>query len=622
LTRAAITSYLGATHLGGGRTLFRVWAPEAERVDVHMVEPRERLHPLSPTARGYHEGIVEDVPPGTLYRYRLDQKEAWPDPASRSQPQGVHGPSEVTDREFDWSDQAWHGVPLKDFILYELHTGSFSEAGTFDGVIAHLPDLVDLGITAIELMPVGEFPGQRNWGYDGVFPFAAQSSYGGPRGLKRLVDACHRLKMAVVLDVVYNHLGPEGNVLGRFGPYFTDRYRTPWGEAVNFDGAGSDEVRHYFIANALQWLEEFHIDALRLDAVHAIVDETPFKFLEELAVTVRERVHRRVYLMPESCANDARLVRPRDLGGYGLDCLWNDDFHHALHTLLTGETNGYYQDYGRLAHLEKAVREGFCYSGEYSVFRGRRHGVSSRDLPAERFVVFAQNHDQIGNRLEGDRLNRKADLERVKLAASVVLLSPYLPLIFMGEEYGETAPFPYFVSHSDPALIDAVRRGRKEEFQAFGWEKEPPDPQDPETFRSARLHRELRARAPHGTLFSFYRQLIQLRRELFSRRSKDRMKVVDDENLGILQIRDWSMGPAPSQLLTLFHFGETEATLTVNLLRGGWRKRLDSAAIDWRGPGTTLPGILRTEGSSPLSMTPWSAALYEWDPNLENEPEA
>ena len=366
-------------------------------------------------------------------------------------------------------------------------------------------------------MPVAQFPGGRNWGYDGVFPFAVQNSYGGPEGLKRLIKACHQRGLAVVLDVVYNHLGPEGNYLAAYGPYFTQRYRTPWGPALNFDGPDSDEVRRFFIDNALYWASEYHIDALRLDALHAIVDLSPQPFVAELAETVhraRERWNRKFYLMAESDLNDVRLVRSPDLGGYGLDAHWNDDFHHALHTVLTGEQTGYYSDFGRLEQLAKAWREGFIYSGEYSPYRRRRHGSSSRDVAAERLVVFAQNHDQVGNRLGGERLSQLVSFEALKLAAGAVLLSPFLPLLFMGEEYGEVAPFGYFVSHSDPALIEAVRQGRQEEFAAFGWPGEPPDPLDEATFLRAKLDHRLRREGKNKVLLEFYRELLGLRREL------------------------------------------------------------------------------------------------------------
>ena len=441
---------LGATYLGNGKTRFEVWAPLASRVDLHILSPKDRIVAMEPRARGYHEIVADKVAPGSRYFYRFNDKER-PDPASRFQPEGVHGPSEVVKTDFRWQDRNWFGPELKDYVIYELHVGAFTPEGTFDAIIPRLEYLKELGITAVELMPVAQFPGARNWGYDGVAPFAPQNSYGGPEGLKQLVDACHENGLAVVLDVVYNHLGPEGNYLGEFGAYFTDRYHTPWGWAVNFDGPDSDEVRKYFIQNALYWVGEFHIDALRLDAVHAILDHSPRPFLLELGEAVHReagRIHRRIYLMPESADNDARLLRARELGGFALDAQWNDDFHHCLHVLLTGERSGYYEDYSRVDQLAKSFRQGFVYSGEYSGFRKRRHGSPAGDIPAERFVVFSQNHDQVGNRMFGDRLCRLAGFEGAKLAAGAVLLSPFVPLLFMGEEYGETAPFPWHASTS------------------------------------------------------------------------------------------------------------------------------------------------------------------------------
>ncbi len=567
MSREPTVPCLGATALPGGRCSFRVWAPLAKRVDVRVGGAPERLLAMTPAGGGYYETLVEDVPPGSRYRFRLDdEQQEYADPASRHQPEGVQGPSEVMSREFDWTDGGWRGRPFRDHVFYEIDVGTFTKGGTFETAIDQLEELRDLGITTLELMPVAQFSGRRNWGYDGVFPYAVQSSYGGPSGLKRLVDECHRRGLGVALDVVYNHVGPEGNVLGRFGPYFTNRYRTPWGPAMNFDGPGSDEVRLFFIENALYWLEEFHIDVLRIDAVHAILDFSPRTFLEELVAAVEERFpDRSVQLVPESSSNDVRLIRPRELGGYGLDAVWNDDFHHSLRTLLTGDRSGYYQDYGTLHHLEKAFREGFVYSGEYSAYRQRRHGTSSREVPVDSFVVFSQNHDQIGNRLRGDRLIELTCFEKVKLAAAAVLLSPFVPLLFMGEEYGERAPFPYFVSHSDPALVEAVRRGRKEEFARFDWNEEPPDPQDEETFRSAVLRRE-RDRA----LYAFYRALLRLRTELvpFAHRSKERMKVVGHERHRALEVHYWTRSALPARIFALFHFDDEPVTLDVSLLRG------------------------------------------------------
>jgi maltooligosyltrehalose trehalohydrolase len=579
-----------------------VWAPFRERVYVHIVEPHEKVLPLKKNEHGYFEAVVDGVPTGSIYYYRLDGESEYPDPASRSQPKGVFGPSRVIDPGFPWSDVHWRGLPLEKYIIYELHTGVFTPEGTFSAVIEHLDELKELGITAVELMPVAQFSGTRNWGYDGVFPFAPQDSYGGPEGLKQLVDACHRNGLAVVLDVVYNHIGPEGNHLAEFGPYFTDRYHTPWGAAINFDGAYSDDVRRYFIENALYWVTEFHIDALRLDALHAILDISAYTFVEELAASVHEQAekqNRRIYLIGESAANDARLIRSRQTGGYGLDAQWNDDFHHILHVLLTGEKTGYYQDFGTIQQLAKAFTEGFIYSGEYSSYRRHRHGSSSGDIPASHFVVFSQNHDQVGNRAFGDRLSRLVSFESLKLAAGIVMLSPFLPQLFMGEEYGETAPFPYFVSHSDPALIEAVRKGRSAEFSAFDWQGDIPDPQDEATFRSARLNYRLRQQGQHKILYEFYRELIRLRKEspVLSYLGKENMDVRCDEEKKTLVIRRWKQD---GEVVIIYNLNNDKVNLIREIPPGKWRKKLDSADTEWLGNGSQI--LLEIDSASEIDL--------------------
>ena len=603
---------LGAIYLGKGKCQFCVWAPLVQKVEVHMVSPQERIVPLNPGARGYHEGVVEDVGPGTAYLYRLDAQKERPDPASRYQPEGVHGPSQVIDPGFPWDDRFWHGIPIKDYILYELHVGTYTSKGTFEAIIPHLDGLKELGITALELMPVAQFPGKRNWGYDGVYPFAVQNSYGGPEGLKSLVNACHLKNLAVVMDVVYNHLGPEGNYLWDYGPYFTDRYKGAWGPAVNFDGAHSDEVRRFFIENALYWINEFHIDSLRIDAVHAIYDFSARPFLEELAMTVHkqaEKRSRRIYLIPESALNDTRLLRSRQLGGFGLDAQWNDDFHHALHTVLTGEQKGYYQDFGRLQDLSKACGEGFVYTGQYSSYRQRRHGNSSIQIPASRFVVFAQNHDQIGNRMQGERLSCLVSFEKLKLAAGMVLLSPFIPLLFMGEEYGEKAPFPYFISYLDADLAEAVGKGRQDEFDAFEWQGEPPDPQDEETFLNARLNHKLRQEGSNRVLFEFYKELIRLRKEMpaLIPLSKEAMEVSALEKEMLLFVRRWTES---FEAMAIFHFGTKAVSGDFPMLEGVWGKVLDSAEERWHGPGGRAPMELHSGGEVSFQLPPLSFVLF------------
>jgi maltooligosyltrehalose trehalohydrolase len=603
---------LGATPLGGGRTEFLVWAPRAQRVEVRLLGPPERLVPLSAGERGYHHAFVEGADPGCRYFYRLDGDKERPDPASRFQPEGVHGPSEIVDCNFDWQDSAWRGLPLEQLIHYEIHVGVFTPEGTLEAVVPRLDELKDLGITAIELMPVGQFPGQRNWGYDGVSPFAVQNSYGGPHALKNLVDACHARGLAVVLDVVYNHLGPEGNYLADFGPYFTDFYHTPWGPAVNYDGAESDEVRRYFVENALYWVTEFHIDALRLDAVHAIVDPSARPFLQELGSAVHRRaeeLQRRIWVIPESDRNDGRLIRGREAGGLGLDAQWSDDFHHALHTLLTGEEGGYYVDFGKVEHLARAFSDGFVFTGQYSSYRRRRHGNDSRDIPARRFVVCAQNHDQVGNRLLGERLSRLVSFEALKLAAGVVLLSPFVPLLFMGEEYGETAPFLYFVHHSDPALVEAVREGRRREFSRFQWQGKVPDPQDEKTFLRCKVNCDLRRDGEHRVLNEFYKELIRLRKELpsLAHLSKTDMEVAGFEAEKALFVRRWS---GSDQSFAAYNFNDDAATLRLPVPSGTWRKLLDSADPRWGGSGGSIPNAISSLGTASITLGPKSLVLF------------
>lgn len=556
--------------------------------------------------------MAENVFPGTSYIYRLDDERERPDPASRFQPEGVHGPSQVVDpHEFRWDDGDWKGTPLKDYIVYELHVGTFTPEGTFDAVIPRLDYLVELGLTAIEIMPVGQFPGGRNWGYDGVYPFAPQNSYGGPAGLKTLVNACHKSGLAVVLDVVYNHLGPEGNYLRDFGPYFTDRYKTPWGDAVNLDGPYSDGVRDYFIENALYWITEYHMDALRIDAIHGIYDFSARHFLRELGEAVHKRsgeLGRKAYVIPESDLNDVRVINPVETGGYDLDAQWNDDFHHSLHTLLTGENKGYYEDFGKILHLEKAIMEGFVYSGEYSGYRKRVHGSSSRERPACQFVVFSQNHDQVGNRAMGDRLSHSLDVEKLKLAAGVVILSPYIPLLFMGEEYGEIAPFHYFISHSDEALTEAVREGRRKEFASFEWYGEIPDPQAESTFLDSRINAGLRTQGHHSTLFRFYGELIRLRKEIpaLSNLAKEDMALRVEGERALSARRKFE----GDEVFCFYNFSEGDATIEY-IPEGIWEKILSSSSEEWGGAGSPSDQRIESRGSTArIPITRRSFVLY------------
>ena len=607
-----MASDLGAVCLPDRRCRFRVWAP-ARKIELHLLTPNDTTIPMEQKSGGYHQVILQDVSPGTKYKYRLAPDKELPDPVSRYQPEGVHGPSEVVDPRFDWQDRHWFGLPIENYVIYELHVGTFTAEGTFEAVISHLDELAETGITAIEIMPVAQFPGSRNWGYDGVFPFAVQNSYGGPCGLKKLVNACHQRGMAAILDVVYNHLGPEGNYLSQFAPYFTDRYKTPWGSALNFDDAHSDDVRHFFISNELEWITDYHLDALRLDAVHAILDHSALNFLEELAEAVHEQgtaLNRRVYVIAESALNDTRVIRPSELGGYGLDAQWNDDFHHSLHTLLTREREGYYADFGDFQHMAQAFSEGFVYSGRYSVNRGRRHGNSSRAIPPVKFVVFAQNHDQVGNRMHGERLSHLVSFEASKLAAGLVLLSPFVPLLFMGDEYGETAPFQYFVSHSDKHLIEAVRKGRREEFASFKWSGEPPDPLAEETFQRSKLKHELKKKTGHQAMLEYHKELIRLRKALPALRtlSKEKMDVVSFEEGCVLAVRRWT---GSNEVLAMFNFNDYELQLTQSMPRGPWIKRLDSSDARWMGRGSRVPDVVQSAPRGMLTLQPHAVLLFE-----------
>ena len=565
---------------------------------------------MAADSAGYFGATVANVHAGERYWYLLDGSIRRPDPASQSQPDGVHGPSQVVDhQQFSWRDQAWTGVPLEEYIIYELHVGAFTREGTFDGVISQLDYLLELGITAVELMPVAQFPGERNWGYDGTFPFAPQNSYGGPEGLKRLVDACHAKGLAVILDVVYNHLGPEGNYLHGFGPYFTDRYRTPWGDAVNFDGPDSDPVRHYFISNALHWITDYHIDALRLDAIHGIYDFSALHILQELTDAVHCRaaeLGRLVHMIAESDLNDLRVIKPAESGGYGLDAQWSDDFHHSLRTLLTGERAGYYQDFGRFEDLVKAFTDGFVLSGQYSAFRRRRHGSPPAQIPSRQLVVFSQNHDQVGNRMRGERLSEHLSTQQLLLAAATVLLSPYLPLLFMGEEYAEAAPFPYFVSHYDADLVEGVRRGRLEEFAAFRTEGTPPDPQAEATFLSAKLKPEQQLTEEQRSIFNFYRELIRLRKECaqLSRLDRADMQVIANEDEQLMAV---IRNTGDSQLFCLFNYSNQSRLIQPPMAIGTLQFLLDSTGTYPLGSNWT---VYATRPNSFLTIAPFGVIVY------------
>ena len=492
-----------------------VWAPRARTLTMERQGQSTSL--LREVGGWWRLPQGDALRHGEDYAYRVDGAGPFPDPRSPWQPHGVHGASRHFDHaRFDWTDTGWRPPPLSSAIIYELHIGTFTRGGTFDCAIERLDELAELGITHVELMPVAGFPGTHGWGYDGVHLYAPHQPYGGPAGLQRLVDACHRRGLAVLLDVVYNHLGPSGNYLGHFAPYFTDRYTTPWGDAVNLDGPGSDEVRRFFIDNALMWLRDYHFDGLRIDAVHAIIDTSAIHFLEQLAGEVSELegiLGRQTVLIAESDLNTSRIVEPAASGGYGLTAQWNEDFHHALHACLTGERNGYYRDFGGLADLARVLTEGFAYAGRYSIYRQRRHGRPVSHLSGRQFVACLQNHDQIGNRAMGERTGQLLSPERLKIGAALVLLGPFVPMLFQGEEWAASSPFLYFTDHQEPELGEAVRRGRRQEFAAFGWDPQTiPDPQAQATFDRSKLDWREKERDKHADLLAWHRSLIALRR--------------------------------------------------------------------------------------------------------------
>lgn len=599
----------GVKYFGNNTCSFSLWAPHAKNVQIQFVGPgRKQNISMDRNDLGFWYREVENIAPGSQYFYKLDNLVRRPDPASHFQPKGVHGPSAVVDHNFAWKEKGFSGIPLEKMIIYELHTGTFTEEGTFDGIIKRLKELKYLGVNSLEIMPVAQFPGERNWGYDGVYPYAVQNSYGGPENLKKLINACHQNGLSVILDVVYNHLGPEGNYFRDFGPYFTDKYKTPWGQPFNFDGPYSDQVRNFFFENALFWFREYHIDALRLDALHAILDTSAKHFIEELAERVEDfssKSGRKHYLIGESDLNDVRLIKPRSRGGYGLDAQWSDDFHHSLHTLMTGEQNGYYKDFGRIEDIAKAYKEGFVYSWNYSKFRKRYHGSCSKQLPGNRFVVCIQNHDQIGNRMLGERLSQLVGFEALKLAAGAVILSPYIPMLFMGEEYGEDCSFQYFISHTDQDLIKAVRKGRAGEFKSFQWQASCPDPYSFKTFRTSKINWEKRSKDQHGILLNFYRELIALRKKFPDFTNKK----ITVHALSEKRILLWHRSISNCQIQCVMNFSNTEQKLRIYAPQKVWTKILDSADKKWKGPGSHLTTTIMKKQL--VTISPLSIALFE-----------
>ncbi|MDO6430532.1 malto-oligosyltrehalose trehalohydrolase [Flavitalea sp. BT771] len=580
---------------------FTVWAPEKQEMDLRLTADG-RIIPMHKDNAGYFHCKVDNCPPGARYYYRPEKDKDYPDPASHYQPQGIHGPSEVVDHVgYQWNDNDWKGLPLETLIFYELHVGAFTAEGTFMAAVSLLDDLVATGVNAIELMPVCQFPGSRNWGYDGAFLYSVQNNYGGPEGLKKFVDACHQKGIAVFLDVVYNHVGPEGDYLPFFGPYFSDKYHTPWGKAFNYDGAWSDGVRKFIVDNVLHWAEHYHIDGLRLDAVHEIFDRNAVRIWDVLHDAVeewRQASGRSLCLIAESDLNSPRVVTPVSQGGHGFHAQWLDDFHHALYVLLDKEGIKHYRDFGRLDQFAKAYTEGFVHSGEWVDFRKRRHGASSAGLPGHQFVVFNQNHDIPGNRPGGQRLSMLVDLPRLRLAAAALLLAPYLPMLFMGEEYGEDIPFYFFSDYEDPRLRKELKEGRKKEFEAFDWGEEPADPLDEAVFMQSKLQWHKRQEGHYKEILEWHRSLIALRKRhpLLTDLSRQRIRADLFGTSGLAVHRH--NGDNSRQLLCLFNFSEEQLDYSF-AYPGEWTCILSSHDPVAR---RNIP-VLR--------LPPWSVTVYD-----------
>ena len=600
---------IGINFSSSGEAHIAVWSPESESVELNW--NGKRL-PLQKDDLGYWTATTPDLAPGHRYTFLVNGKEL-PDPVSLHQPDGVHKASEAFDTaRFQWTDGNWKNPDLKSYILYELHTGTFTEEGTLLAIEEKLDYLKDLGVNAIEIMPLAQFPGGRNWGYDGVYPFAVQNSYGGAAALQQLVDACHRKGIAVVLDVIYNHLGPEGNYLPAYGPYLTDKYKTPWGGAINFDDAWCDGVRRYFVENALMWFRDFHIDALRLDAVHAIKDFGPKHILQEIREAtdaLMQATGRQHYLIVELDLNDNRFINTVANGGFGMDAQWVDEFHHALRIAAGEPRTGYYSDFTGIDHLAKAYNDAYVYDGQFSEHRKKMFGVKTHN-EGHQFIVFSQNHDQVGNRMLGERTGTLHTFEMQKLLAAAVLLSPYLPMLFMGEEWSEPNPFLYFVSHTDPELADAVRKGRKEEFAAFHAQGEAPDPVDEKTFLQSKLQWSLTNDPQHRRMLAFYKELIRLRTSQPALRSLDRKALHAEANAdkGWLMLHRWTEG---QDLVCWMNFSKKEQTVMPPSHMLNWQLLLHSASREWDG-SASAPAQLSggVPGNTALVLAPESIIVY------------
>lgn len=584
-----------------------IWAPHCTRVTL-VLEQKEIE--LEKEDFGYWRLSSAELQPGEHYRLGLDGK-SFPDIAALAQPD-VHGPSVAVDLDaYSWKDDQWENHHLKDYIIYELHAGTFTSQGTFESIEEKLAHLVDLGITAVELMPVAQFPGERNWGYDGVFPFAVQHSYGGAAGLRKLIDRCHQLGLAVIIDVVYNHLGPEGNYFSNYGPYFTDKYQTPWGNAINFDDSYCDPVRNYFIENALMWYRDFHADALRLDAVHAIKDFSAKHILQELreyTAALMETSGKKHYLIIECDLNDKRFIEPLSDGGYGMDAQWTDEFHHALYVAAGGTKTGYYADFNGVASLAESFAHAYVYHGQYSAHRHKYFGTQAGENPGEQFIVFSQNHDQVGNRMLGERSSMLFSPQMQRLMAAAVMVSPFLPMLFMGEEWASSSPFQYFVSHSDPQLVKSVREGRKAEFRDFHGDGQAPDPQSEATFQASKLNWEELSGERHRNMLNYYRALIKLRKQQQALKNPDRkkIKVALDHHSQVLVVRRWC---SEQELICLLNFSCAAQPVPPEADIHQMQQIFNSADPYWQGlaPTPTFQKSAISTEIAPESITIYSS---------------
>ncbi|MEG9432404.1 malto-oligosyltrehalose trehalohydrolase [Terriglobus sp. ADX1] len=582
---------------------FSVWAPRRNKVSVRVDGVDYPME--GPSQRGFWKTDVDAAEHGSNYAFLLDDDpRPYPDPRSFWQPKDVHSESRVLDHShFQWTDEKFRPIPLPSAVIYEMHVGTFTKEGTFDAAIEKLDYLFELGITHIELLPISSFEGRFSWGYDGVSPYAPDETYGGPDGVKRFVNACHAKGLGVILDVVMNHFGPAGNYTQMFGPYYTDRHHTPWGAAINLEAGGSDQVRRFFIDNAIMWLRDYHFDGLRLDAVHELIDRSAMHFLEQLSREIEDlsaSLGRCLFLIGETDLNDPRFVTPREANGFGLDAQWSDDFHHSLFTLLRHEPHGYFEDFGTIENLATTLQQVFLYDGRYSRFRQHNHGRQIHKISFHRFLGYIQNHDQIGNRAHGERLEQLVGMRKAKLAAGVVMTAPFLPMVFMGEEWAASTPWLYFADFQDEHLRQAVRDGRKKDFEAFGWSDDVPDPGDVKTFESSVLNWNELQEPKHVEMYRWYRDLIHLRRRMLALNLGDFGRMVvhcNEEERWIYTDR--------GNVRTMMNFAETATSFAVE-------------------PGSELllcSDIVPERKEDCVQLPALSMAVYHWPPQpLDQDP--